>query len=132
MRSNRLRVTWKKDVPRTSALFGRNLIPEIELLPENATRREALVPGSLWTLEQDATTLQFDSRTEPPPLPYLTASWRYNAHLTAPRGTMAVYMGTTRVEELGRGGSPVRVLRHTFLIGGSKYMTINLNLFIPV
>jgi hypothetical protein len=43
-----------------------------------------------------------------------------------PPGTPAIYMGTVRVEEESRSGNLTRVLRHSFLIGGRRFITYDI------
>lgn len=47
-------------------------------------------------------------------------------------GSIAVYMGTKRVEEEKRKGMTVRIDRHAFLIGGTVYLAVSLADFLPV
>jgi len=50
-------------------------------------------------------------------------------------GTPCIYLGTVRVEEYVQGGSSMaltRIQRHSFLIGGKRYMIRDLNTFSPV
>jgi hypothetical protein len=60
--------------------------------------------------------------------PYLWASPKKDA--TIPKGTPAVYTGRIRVEETGRNGT-IRVSRHTFIIGGIRYIANDLIAFRP-
>ena len=92
-----------------------------------------LVVGSLWTIE---VPMSPDNRFTGPD--YVQHEFKYiqpNGYFFAedkyPPGTVAVYLGTTRVEE-GRFGSLLRVPRHTFLIEGIRYMTASLRHFSPV
>lgn len=43
-----------------------------------------------------------------------------------PPGTPAIYMGAVRVEEESRNGNLTRVLRHSFLIGGRRFLTYDI------
>jgi hypothetical protein len=40
-----------------------------------------------------------------------------------PSGSTAIYLGTVRLEEESSKKALVRVLRHSFLIGGKQYIT---------
>lgn len=93
-----------------------------------------LVPGSLWmvAVEHVAPTPP-PSDEELPPHPYLFGShWPpYHGMTAFVKGTVAIYMGTTRVSEMNRT-KLVSIPRHTFLINGSTYITRNLNDWSPV
>lgn len=58
------------------------------------------------------------------------ASWGNTVH-TIPSLSPAIYSGTVRVEEDTRTSGFTRLLRHTFIINGTRYMTRNLGDFIP-
>ena len=131
MRLRRRQVQWKADGPRKEILRTRELVHEEDLHPEREDARERLVPGSLWTLGTNVTFLQFDRRTSPPPLPYLIRARYHGVEAGFKAGTVAIYCGTTRVEEGGRSGQIVRILRHTFIIDGGRYMSTDLNMFDP-
>lgn len=90
-----------------------------------------LVVGSLW---QTAAPMGPDTRYpgtyyQQHELQYLSVAPYFP---TFRMGTPAVYVGTVRVEEEKHRGDMIRVARHVFFIGGSRYMATNLMDFIPV
>lgn len=94
---------------------------DVDLSPAEA---EALTVGSLWTLRA---LMSVDTRYATSD--YVRHEYSYLIYggwgpTAFPAGTPAVYMGTVRVEEDNRG-TPIRVLRHTFLVGGCRYMITN-------
>jgi hypothetical protein len=117
------RITWKVEggIPARAARLH-PYVPELELTPEQAEFLSLhLTLGSLWT---SRAVMSVDKR-------YTSADWIRHEYdyLTFggwsgtcfPVGTLAVYAGTVRVEEDNRG-TPIRLLRHTFIVGGCRYM----------
>ena len=132
----RKKVQWKDG--ETNTVRAKNPYPYTAAIPLPAELEEsynaALVEGSLWTT---AVGLRpEDSHRygayEPHEYPYLIRDYGYRPEGGGfPAGTMAVYTGVHRVSE-GTHGNIVRIPRHSFLIGGTRYITVNLADFVPV
>lgn len=60
---------------------------------------------------------------------YLIQAW-YTSETKNP-GTLAIYLGQVRVEE-SVGRTTRRVLRHSFIVDGCRYVVIDLNLLKPL
>lgn len=97
-----------------------------------------VVPGSLFLLQRNMEVVKPMRGYKAPPVPYIQESWYTQATGAAyginviPRDTIAIYAGTLRVEEANRAGLSIRALRHAFIIDGLRYITLNLNCFLPV
>lgn len=94
-------------------------------------------PGTLWVLKGDMVKDEWardEKKYKQHDLPYIVpVIFRMTGLDVMDKGTPAIYMGETRVEErddTARGGT-VRLLRGVFLIGGVRYMTFNMNEFEP-
>lgn len=125
------RITWKKD-PVAQPEEVKRLRPIVRVLPRSD--EHVFVPGQLFRVLVAMEALAINPRHQPPPSPYLTESWYANGPMAGnsstfvPRGSLAIFVGHTRVEELD--GSHTRsLLRATFFIGGGKYLATNLNHF---
>lgn len=98
-------------------------------LPSDPEERERtlakLKVGSLWFSCHPlaAETLGRNNRLNP--YRYLSTCLR-NVGCDFPWGTPAIYMGTTKVEERSLQDNIYTYERHTFLIGGSLYLTTRL------
>lgn len=132
------KVTWKTPpagVVQEKAKRPRSYQQDAALPPQLQEKYEiSLVPGSLWTVAvEHVAPISPPPDEEIPPHPYLHGShWpAYPGMLAFSKGTMAIYMGTTRVTELNRT-KLVSIPRHTFLVNGSTYITRNLNDWMPV
>ena len=51
--------------------------------------------------------------------------------ITFPRGSLAIFAGTTRVSE-SKGNSVVEILRPTFIVNGIRVLAANLDIFLPL
>ena len=102
-------------------------LPDADVLPEHMELLEGkLEPGTLFFLVRPVAQ-EKNPYAKPGPHPYILESWWPEAY---PVNSVAVYAGTVRVEE-AKGSSTFRTLRHSFIIGGVRYLTRNLNLFKP-
>lgn len=135
--TRRGRVQWKPDAVREPALRPHPYYAAAALSAEEHDRLQPhLVPGAMWTTAVDMTVERVPVGTASHEVPYLLlADWdpihgRQTVH--APRGSMAVYIGTIRVDEATRHGETVRVARHAFLVGGSRYIVADLQSMTPV
>lgn len=133
------RVQWKPDAVREPErrlhpyYSGKELTPE-----EHDALSPHLVPGAMWMVTEDMSeeTHFRDPSMPRHEVPYLlTSVWAplySNMKTTAPRGTTVVYMGTVRVEEHTRSAESIRVPRHCFLVGGSRFLVVDLTGLVPV
>lgn len=99
--------------------------PDVPLPSNPETRRiigEALVPGTLWFTQQGLSIQSAPPGVQPHMYPY-SGSLSNWGDRRIPMGSIAIYAGQTRVEEMDSLGRNVSVLRHTFLIGGDLVMT---------
>ena len=132
------KVIWNKN-PETGgaadrALRQRIYMPDVEL-PAEVTAKFAphLYAGALRRVASEFfCPVIADPSYEPPPHPYGYGSeYPPYAKTIHKKSTMAIYLGTTRVEEDSRGRI-VSVPRHTFMIEGSVYMVLRLTDFEPI
>jgi len=127
-RSTRKQVTWKVDRKVHAELPVRSYIPDAEVPQEHLEKLDGkLVPGTLFTLVRPMAQ-EKNPYVKPGPHPYVMESWYPEAY---PVNSLAIYAGTVRVEET-KGGNTFRAPRHSFIIGGVRYLTTNLNNFVPV
>lgn len=139
MRRTTRKVTWTAQNHKKPELSPHPFIPEMKLPSEYIdTYMVHLIPGSLWTtscdlfLEFRFETLGYYKQHE---LRYVTNDLnkiRYAKAPDFPKGTIAIYSEQVRVEEGTTTGSIIRIPRHTFIINGIRYMTVNLTDFTPV
>lgn len=122
------KVKWKADAVREV-----NLVPpmrkNVSDLSTNKEIVESLRVGSMWIAKKNLEPIYSNSS-----LKYLgSASRATGANCSVPKGTIAIFLGTERFDEMKRSGSTCRVLRQIFLINGLKYMVESLDkLFAPV
>ncbi len=92
-----------------------------------------LLPGSLWRvavpLMKDLAypDITFDQ----PPFPYLVRSL-HNMESGISANTLALYIGEVRVDEITQLNRAVSVIRRCFLIDGRRYLTRDINNFVPI
>lgn len=128
MRNTR-RVKWKPE-----AKMEKRITPPHPLVPErpleeyinHESLKAAMYPGALWLAQ---CWLSEDKRFvsagyTPHEFPYV-AYPAFNAPRFPP-GTPAIYTGTVRVEEVSKNGNLTRVLRHSFIIGGKRFITYDI------
>ena len=132
------RVVWKEpEAARVPNLRPHPLYPSVEL--PSAVVDEymvALVPGGLFVtkvvLMSDERYSRGYERHEFLYVYHDPYAWQYGtSSVVYPAGTLAIYAGQHRVEETGRAGDKMRVPRHTFVIGGVRYLTADLHDFKP-
>lgn len=136
MRNQRKRVQWKDGEANTiRSKTPHPYLNEVPIIGHHQERwHAALLEGALWVLSvsmrpDDSPTIGRYTAHE---YPYLVRDHGYGVGgVLFPVGTMAVYMGVHRVEESNRGRM-TSVPRHSFLVGGSRFITTNLNDFAPV
>ena len=127
IKSRHKQVTWKVDRAVAPTLHPRNYVADVILDPEHEKLLEGqLEPGNLFFVKGDLTTRSGIGYL-PDPHPYLVETW-YDPMFKS--GTFAIYAGTVRVEER-KGSGLLRAKRHSFIINGCRYLTINLNHFTP-
>jgi len=132
----RKKVVWNRD-PDTGAvheaerkLIPRSYVPDVEVSGEVAEKLAShLRPGELWRVAAHCfAAVPEHYGVEAPPHPYGSGNWTGSVIHT--KGTVAIYLGTTRVTEDNRGRS-ISVPRHTFLVEGMVYLVRNLADFEP-
>jgi len=130
------KVVWNQK-PNTNSSYSaehklrpRAYLPDAVVSDEVAEKLVSnLQPGALWQVSvQSFSACPVQKDVEAPPYPYGSQGWGILAHA---KGTIAIYLGTTRVNESNRGRS-VSVLRHTFMVEGSIYLVRNITDFEPV
>lgn len=87
--------------------------------------------GSMWTLTETvrlADNADHWGRSYSTGLAYVVPTFSWQPF--AAKGALAVYVGTTRVSE-AKGNTVVEHLRPTFVVGGVKVLTADLNTFQP-
>ena len=96
---------------------------------------EQLIPGALFIL---STRLYRDTSAPSPTGPLRLTAYNYSfidVDLGFAIGTPMIYLGLERVEELSASRHVLKgvfVQRHVFLIGGEKFVIINLNFIKPI
>lgn len=132
------RVIWKKDVTQfdlPGVKRPRHFHPDAEL-PEETKQLLAphLVPGALWRVAALFIVPEnTNSEVEEPIHPYAHGyDWKpWGVNVCHERGALAIYLGTTRVEESARDRK-ISIPRHTFVVNGHVYLTRNLKDWEPV
>lgn len=129
------KVTWSNPESHVKVLRPHPYVPEVKI-PDHLVEvyMVSLVPGALFfttnPLFVDKRYADSYARHEFFYLHYDPyAAW---GQPVIPIGTMAVYAGQHRVEEVSRTGTDtVRLSRHTFVVGGTRYLTANLTDYTP-
>lgn len=133
------KIVWKKahnSDPVDRVIRPRLYFPDFELEEDRKQfLAPHLVPGTLWTVKTPVLyPEQIYPDVEQPPFPYAIGNeyvpWGINTKTHA-RNALAIYLGTTRVEESSRDRR-ISVPRHTFIVDGVTYITRNLNDWEPV
>jgi hypothetical protein len=115
-------------------------VAEQPLIPELQEVFSREVPiGTLFTLACDVEP-EHPWRTSTPLFPFLQLyhpeTWNptYDKakQCFAVTGGLAMYAGSCRIDETGKGGILLRTLHHTFIIGGGRYIVPNLNWLRPI
>lgn len=147
MRTNRRTpIAWKNPPSAREELRPHPYVAAPNLPPEAVdTYMTHLLPGGLfvtrWSLWRDRRWDRPDARRHEHSYlhhdPHTDALWRSGgspAYAPAlPGGTLALYAGAVRVEETSRGGrDTARFVRHTFIVGASRWMAWDLGDFVPV
>ena len=127
-RTPRKQVTWKVDRKAHAELPLRSYVPDVDIAPVHKEVLEGkLEPGTLFLLLRSMGP-EKNPYVKPGPYPYIQETWYPDSY---PANSLAIYAGTVRIEE-AKGGNTFRAPRHSFIIGGVRYLTTNLNLFTPV
>lgn len=122
-RSPRRHVTWKEPETRVPEQLPH---PYMHSDPADLEAANRFLPGTLWRTTRPMTRVsRYDGRYRSHEAPYATTTWRPDREL--PAGTVAVCLGTLRVTEARHDGSTVSVLRHSFLMGGCRYLVLELS-----
>jgi len=136
-RAPRKQITWKLDGTTPRGNTSREYFPDIPIDPQHREKIEkCLVHGSAFFLKSAMALRTWPLNYKEPPFPYLIetihALW---ANIIASTGSIVIYTGTIRVEELVKQNKNIRlarVLRHSFIINGGRYLLTNLNVLDPV
>lgn len=134
-RAPRKQITWKLD--GTDRTIARDYFPDTPIDPLHREKIEKyLVLGSAFFLKSALARRMWPSFYKEPPFPYLVETIQTTwTNLVASTGSLAIYIGTVRVEELvkrNKDARLARVLRHSFIINDGRYLVTNLNLLDPV
>jgi hypothetical protein len=137
MMRGRKKVVWKEpEVARVKTLALHPYVQEVPLASHLVEQyMVSLVPGGLFLT---ANKLLVDERYDVKR--YARHDFSYVYHdpyawtpsRSYPVGSIAVYVGQVRVDEQSRTGEHIRPTRHSFIVGGIRYLTANLNDFVPV
>ena len=134
MVAGRGKIKWKDPGQRRKELRPHPYVSEVRL-PDALTEKYMvnLMPGSLWitTVPLVVDERYSDKRYEQHEYRYLTHDFYALDVRRRPAGTVAIYAGQVRVSEEDARGSIMRIPRHTFLVGGVRYMTLNLAEYKP-
>jgi hypothetical protein len=125
----RKKVKWLEgDKANQKVLHPHPLISELPITSyiNHESLREGLVVGRLWfthcrLIEQKRFTQTGHKAHE---FPYLEFGHFEKGAIEV--ATPAIYAGVVRVEEMSSGGTMTRALRHSFIIGGRRYITANI------
>lgn len=126
----RKRITWTAE----PQLKGQRLPPYFPNRPfANPAYEELCTLGSLWlTADNCAISNTPDaSRWATEGNEYCYIIPVLYGRITFPRGSLAIFVGTTRVAE-SKGNSVVEILRPTFIVNGIRVLAANLDIFLPL
>lgn len=120
-------VKWKDNNKPSPVLRPLPYWPDVAVTDEYAkVLSEKLVPGAMFFTVTPLARFVTQRGYAEPPYPYLAETGNHY-----PKGSMAIYAGIVRVEEQ-KNNNLLRVARHSFIISGTRYITNNLNHFMPV
>jgi len=126
------RITWKKDIIE-AAQEAKRPRQVLRVVPRGD--EHVFVPGQLFRVNFPLEPIASHPRNQLPPFPYLSKGWYSPSAAThagyvppVPEGSLAIFVGHTRVEEMD-GIHTISLLRATFFICGTRYMPTDLNCF---
>ena len=119
MRKPSGKVVWKEKTPTVD-------FPPFIPSPQTSRDLEEawkthLHVGALWRLTNNMSQRQ----SMPSPIPYLMRDlydFRQGHRIFLKCGSLAIYAGTERCDEVDSSRGHLRILRHTFIVGGGKYI----------
>lgn len=82
--------------------------------------------GALWIIKNDIFIQSPLPKVKPHTIPY-AGRMMYYSDRRIPQSTLTIYLGTTRVEERDHRGVLICPSRHTFIVEGSRIMTLELD-----
>ena len=129
----RKKVVWKKPEELPQENVEAKLRPHIKgdsTAAEEVPFAPFLYGGSPFVVERDLEQMHIANDVLAPPFPYLQRPWMGDK-IVVKKGALAMYAGTVRVEEAGKH-SNLRIVRHTFIVGGGRYIVPNLTWFKPL
>lgn len=136
MIKRRQRVTWAQNQRPQQPAQQLPYFSESQIFTEedHGIYSDKLEVGSLWVTTTDLERLNLGPEYAHPEFPYLTAPhsmFRTSNREFYPKGFPSIYAGSMRVEERARNGQTIRALRHTFILGGARYISRNILDFKP-
>lgn len=133
MRRNRKIVNWKDGTETVRSRLQYPFSPNLSSPEVAQILCDHLVPGALWITRGPLQTEELFGRVEPHEFKYLVPNpYPFPDASCVPPSTFAVYAGELRVSEVDARGATRRTPRHTFIIGGARYMTRDLGDFTPI
>lgn len=118
-------INWKNNSNVTD--FKLKPVPFFTEVPWLEQEPSFLVVGSMWTIKHVLGPLYWGKLYRTHDRAYLCRQGFQSKGSSFQSGTPAIYMGTFRVEEESSGGKMMSVLRHSFLVGCTPYITTDLN-----
>ena len=130
------RITWKS-APHVAQEEELKLPPLPREVGDDLYSAEvaaSLHVGDLFIATKHLEAPPYPKWVKPHPLRYVQETWTDqgwagSASKIFKSGSLAIYAGTARVSEVDHKARTVSRLRHTFIIEGCQYMTLNLNIF---
>ena len=129
----RKRITWKDGVKPVGVVAHR-LPPVVPEVPYNGSKQQFQI-GNLFVTRCHLEVVEFNKNFKPHEFRYVNETWTDpSMYVGIPTkifkvGSVAIYAGPVRVEEMDGKGHTISCLRHSFIIEGGRYMTCNLNNF---
>ena len=129
----RKKIMWNDGVKaRHENLRLPNLVHEV---PYNGRKDFQL--GKLFSILTNMEVMEFPRNVRPHEFRYVFETWMNPGAPGSPTkifklGSLAVYAGPVRVDEIDSRGHTISCLRHSFIIEGGRYMTTNLNHFMQM
>jgi hypothetical protein len=128
--SKKRNITWKVDRAKDPPPLKPRQMPYDSGMNELDLRQ--LVVGALFLTQYPmAFDVEYAKQYAQPEYPYLDVTNYYTMSCSIPPSSLAVYAGPVRVEETDRRGDVIRVLRHSFIVGGTRYLINNLDFVKP-
>jgi hypothetical protein len=135
-------INWKKDAETFAVPVGkirRHTHEEDVPLEKQELYAAHMVPGAMWEVMKDLELVKLGPNVVQPPFPLLQVhiprtwdpTYDPNKSTVARAKAIALYVDSVRVDEQGKQGT-LRVVRHTFIVGGGRYIITDLNWVRPI